>query len=138
MSDYSSRINALNREIGVLNDAISVAQSRRQELAETRRQLVTGKSQLSTDKELIKKPETGEPGSIGTHASNHEGAERSMVLKGHEDLPVQVQEMIDAIDSERDRLQDRIDGHRRSISSKRNTIRHLRERQRIENARKGS
>ncbi|WZY00713.1 DUF5082 family protein [Bacillus sp. FSL W7-1360] len=133
MSDYSSRINALSIEIQDLNDAIALAQNRRAELWETRRKLVTEKSSVESYDDLIKSPETGEPGSTGAHATNHESSERDLVLNGHAHLPEQVQEMIDAIDSERDDLRETISDNRKSISSKSDTISNLKEKQRSKN-----
>ncbi|WZY00194.1 DUF5082 family protein [Bacillus sp. FSL W7-1360] len=137
MSDYSSRINALSIEIQDLNDSIAAARARRAELAEARRKLVSERDNLDSDEELIKSPETGESGSTGSHATNHEDAERDMVLKGHQDLPDQVQEKIDAIDSERDSLLQTISDSRSTINSKKDTMSSLKEKQKAERAKQG-
>ncbi|WP_240613593.1 hypothetical protein [Pueribacillus theae] len=70
------------------------------------------KTRWTLDKSHIDNPQLGNDSARGTIASDFERAERDMLKQEHVKLPEQVQEMIDAIDSEQDRLQEKIESGR--------------------------
>ncbi|SDB86958.1 YwqH-like family protein [Shouchella lonarensis] len=139
MSYYLHQVNSLNREIRTIKNGMELAGEHRQELLEVRRKLVSEKSTLTSDKSQIKEPEIGNDTARGTIASEFESEERDMLEQEHGKLPEQVQEMIDAIDSERDNLQSKISSGRLQVQFRNNRINHLRklDRQAKANANKG-
>ncbi|WZY00209.1 DUF5082 family protein [Bacillus sp. FSL W7-1360] len=133
MSKYAYEISTLQGQIGGLNNDILLAETRRVELQGARNQLKTEKETLETNKELLDSPETGESGSTGTHANNHEDSERQLIRNSHANLPAQVQEMMDAIDSQRDSIKETVESKKSSINAKKSRISFLRDKQRQAN-----
>lgn len=126
MSYYLNQINLLNNEIRSIRKGMDIAGEHRQELLDVRSKLVTEKNALVSDKNHIDHPQLGNDSARGTIASDFEGAERDKLKQEHVKLPEQVQEMIDAIDSERDRLQEKIESGSLQIQNRNNRINHLR------------
>ncbi|WP_062048663.1 DUF5082 family protein [Bacillus sp. JCM 19034] len=128
--DYSSKISVLNSEINHLNSVISEVSRHREELAHARYKLLNKKGDLVSDTRWIHNPENGHERSRGYISSEHDDA-RDSIERAYADTHKQVQEMIDAIDQERNRLSREIDHKRASIASRRNRITTLKAKQRI-------
>ncbi|GIN92835.1 DUF5082 domain-containing protein [Siminovitchia terrae] len=137
MSYYLNQINLLNNEIRTIRKGMDIAGEHRQELLDVRSKLVTEKSTLVSDKSHIDNPELGNDAARGTIASDFERAERDKLKLEHVKLPEQVQEMIDAIDSERDRLHEKIESGRLQIQYRNDRINHLRKLDKLARENKG-
>ncbi|MED4171854.1 DUF5082 family protein [Halalkalibacterium halodurans] len=128
--DYSSKISSLNNEINQLNSVIRNASNNREELAHARSKLLNKKEDLASDARWIHEPENGHDQSRGVISSEHDDA-RNSIERAYADSPKQIQEMIDAIDQERNRLSREIDHKRASIASRRSRITALKAKQRL-------
>ncbi|WP_213021542.1 DUF5082 family protein [Siminovitchia terrae] len=137
MSNYLSQINLLNNEIRTIRKGMDIAGEHRQELLDVRSKLVTEKSTLVSDKSHIDNPQLGNDAARGTIASDFESTERDKLKQEHVKLPEQVQEMIDAIDSERDRLHEEIESGRLQIQYRNDRINHLRKLDKLARENKG-
>ncbi|MDY7224531.1 YwqH-like family protein [Halalkalibacterium halodurans] len=132
--DYSSKISALNGEINQLNSVIRNASNNREELAHARSKLLNKKGDLASDARWIHEPENGHDLSRGTIASEHDDA-RDSIDGVYDDIPKQVQEMIEAIDEERSRLSREVSYARLSITTRRDRITTLKAKQRLHDQR---
>ncbi|TPE68351.1 YwqH-like family protein [Halalkalibacterium halodurans] len=132
--DYSSKIRELNSEINRLNGVISEAASSWEELVYARNRLLNKKSDVSSDARWVHEPENDHDLSRSTNASEHDDA-RDSIDGVYDEMPKQVQEMIEAIDEERSRLSREVSSARTSVASRRDRITTLKAKQRLHDQR---
>ncbi|BAB07734.1 DUF5082 family protein [Halalkalibacterium halodurans] len=132
--DYSSKISSLNNEINQLNSVIRNASNNREELAHARSKLLNKKGDLASDARWIHEPENGHDLSRGTIATEHDDV-RDSIDHAYAKASEQIEEMIDAIDQERNRLSREIDRTRTMVTSRRDRITTLKAKQRLHDQR---
>ncbi|WZX99149.1 hypothetical protein NSQ26_07195 [Bacillus sp. FSL W7-1360] len=129
MSGYSYKIEMLTMDIASLQSAIELAKDQRADLLDIRNELMNEKRELESQESFINEPETDNESSHGTHAEAHED-ERETARQLHEKAIERVEEMIQAVNDERDDLASQIQTDRAKVYDREDRISMLRQKQR--------